>query len=36
MPVDNEWYHRLGDAWWDPDGVIAPLHEINPTRFAYF
>jgi 2-polyprenyl-6-hydroxyphenyl methylase/3-demethylubiquinone-9 3-methyltransferase len=36
MPVDNEWYHRLGDAWWDPDGVIAPLHEINPTRIAYF
>ena len=36
MPVDNEWYHRLGDAWWDPDGVIAPLHEINPIRIAYF
>ena len=36
MPVDNEWYHRLGDAWWDPDGAIAALHEINPTRVAYF
>lgn len=36
MPIDNEWYHELGDAWWDPEGVIAPLHEINPTRVAYF
>lgn len=36
MPVDNEWYHRLGDAWWDPNGVVGPLHEINPTRIAYF
>ena len=36
MPVDNEWYHRLGDAWWDSEGIIAPLHEINPTRVAYF
>ncbi len=36
MPIDNEWYHRLGDAWWDPDGAIAALHEINPTRLAYF
>ncbi len=36
MPVDNEWYHRLGDAWWDPDGAIAALHEVNPTRVAYF
>lgn len=36
MPVDNEWYHRLGDAWWDPDGEIAALHEINPVRVAYF
>ena len=36
MPVDNEWYHSLGNAWWDPDGVIAALHEINPARIAYF
>ena len=36
MPVDNEWYHDLGDAWWDPDGVVGPLHEINPIRVEYF
>ena len=36
MPVDNEWYHDLGDAWWDPEGVVGPLHEINPIRVEYF
>ena len=36
MPVDNEWYHALGDDWWDTEGVMGPLHEINPTRVAYF
>jgi len=36
MPVDNEWYHDLGDAWWDPHGVMGPLHEINPVRVDYF
>ena len=36
MPVDNEWYHGLGDAWWDPEGVVGPLHEINPVRVEYF
>ena len=36
MPVDNEWYHRLGDAWWDPEGIVGPLHEINPARIEYF
>lgn len=34
--INNDWYHELGDAWWDPEGVIAPLHEINPTRLGYF
>ncbi len=36
MSIDNEWYHDLGDAWWDPDGVVGPLHEINPVRVDYF
>jgi 2-polyprenyl-6-hydroxyphenyl methylase/3-demethylubiquinone-9 3-methyltransferase len=36
MPIDNKWYDKLGDGWWDPDGIVAPLHEINPTRIAYF
>lgn len=36
MPVDNDWYHGLGDAWWDTEGVVGPLHEINPVRVDYF
>lgn len=36
MPINNEWYDELGDAWWDPDGRLALVHELNPTRLAYF
>lgn len=28
-------YDRLGDAWWDPAGAMAPLHRLNPTRLRY-
>lgn len=28
-------YDRLGDAWWDPAGAMAPLHRLNPTRIRY-
>ena len=28
-------YDRLGEAWWDPDGAMAPLHRLNPTRIRY-
>ncbi len=28
-------YDRLGDAWWDPKGAMAPLHKLNPTRIRY-
>ena len=36
--VDNDdvaRYDRLGDAWWDPKGAMAPLHKLNPTRIRY-
>lgn len=36
MPIDNEWYHHLGDAWWDTNGIVGPLHEVNPARTGYF
>jgi 2-polyprenyl-6-hydroxyphenyl methylase/3-demethylubiquinone-9 3-methyltransferase len=36
MTIDNRWYDRLGDSWWDEEGPVGPLHEINPARFAYF
>lgn len=36
MTIDNRWYDDLGDRWWDPAGPVAPLHDLNPARFAYF
>jgi 2-polyprenyl-6-hydroxyphenyl methylase / 3-demethylubiquinone-9 3-methyltransferase len=36
MTIDNDWYDGLGDSWWDSDGPIGPLHEMNPARFGYF
>jgi 2-polyprenyl-6-hydroxyphenyl methylase/3-demethylubiquinone-9 3-methyltransferase len=34
--IDNLWYDRLGDAWWDERGPLGLLHEMNPARFDYF
>lgn len=28
-------FGRLADDWWDPDGPLKTLHEINPLRIAY-
>ena len=28
-------YDRLGETWWDPNGAMAPLHRLNPTRIRY-
>ncbi len=33
--VDLARYNRLGEAWWDPDGPMGKLHEINPVRLRY-
>ncbi len=34
--VDNSWYDDLGDAWWDRNGPMRALHEVNPVRLEYF
>ena len=34
--IDNEFYDRLGDLWWDPQGPMSGLHEMTPTRLKYF
>jgi 2-polyprenyl-6-hydroxyphenyl methylase/3-demethylubiquinone-9 3-methyltransferase len=34
--IDNRWYDRLGDSWWDEAGPVGALHHLNPARFAYF
>lgn len=28
-------FSRLADRWWDPDGEMRPLHDINPLRTSY-
>ena len=34
--IDNRWYDDLADSWWDRDGPVAALHEVNPVRGGYF
>jgi 2-polyprenyl-6-hydroxyphenyl methylase/3-demethylubiquinone-9 3-methyltransferase len=28
-------FDSLGDAWWDLDGPMAPLHRLNPVRIGW-
>jgi len=28
-------FEALGDAWWDADGPMAPLHRVNPLRIGW-
>ncbi len=28
-------FDALGDAWWDEDGPMAPLHRLTPSRIAW-
>ena len=28
-------FDALGDAWWDPEGPMAPLHRLNPVRIGW-
>ena len=28
-------FDALGEAWWDPDGPMAPLHRMNPVRIGW-
>jgi 2-polyprenyl-6-hydroxyphenyl methylase / 3-demethylubiquinone-9 3-methyltransferase len=34
--IDNNYYDRIGDAWWDHSGPFCGLHEMNPVRVSYF
>ena len=29
------WYEELSGKWWDPQGEMKPLHDINPLRLGY-
>ena len=28
-------FDELAKSWWDPDGPMRPLHQLNPVRLAY-
>jgi 2-polyprenyl-6-hydroxyphenyl methylase/3-demethylubiquinone-9 3-methyltransferase len=28
-------FNALADEWWNPDGPMRPLHQLNPLRVAY-
>jgi len=34
-PEEIERFDRLAAEWWDPEGPMAPLHRMNPTRIDY-
>ena len=34
-PKEIDHFDRQAQSWWDPDGEMATLHAINPTRTAY-
>lgn len=37
MPIDNEFYNKHPDSWWDKHGLLHLLHTaVNPARFGYF
>ena len=29
------WYEAQANGWWDPEGDMKPLHDINPLRVGY-
>jgi 2-polyprenyl-6-hydroxyphenyl methylase/3-demethylubiquinone-9 3-methyltransferase len=35
MPDEVARFDALGEAWWDPDGPMAPLHRLNPVRIGW-
>lgn len=34
-PGEIERFARIADAWWDPRGKFAPLHQLNPVRLGF-
>src|SRR3982750_1419945 len=35
VPEEAERFGKLAADWWDPDGVSAMLHKLNPVRLKY-
>lgn len=34
-PAEVARFDRLASDWWDPNGPMRPLHQINPVRLAF-
>lgn len=34
-PLEIEKFSQLASEWWDPNGLLKTLHDINPTRIAF-
>lgn len=34
-PTEIEKFNQLADKWWDHNGELKTLHDINPTRIAF-
>jgi len=34
-PAELERFGRLAARWWDPDGPMRPLHDLNPVRLEF-
>lgn len=34
-PAEVEKFDALSSRWWDPNGEMAPLHDLNPVRTQY-
>jgi 2-polyprenyl-6-hydroxyphenyl methylase/3-demethylubiquinone-9 3-methyltransferase len=36
VAIDNNYYSEIGDSWWDAQGPLRALHDMNPARVGYF
>ena len=34
-PEEIARFDAVAARWWDPDGEMRPLHDLNPVRLAY-
>jgi len=34
-PAEIQKFDAMAKEWWDPDGPMKPLHQINPLRLQY-
>ena len=35
FPKEIKHFDQLAQDWWNPEGTMRPLHQLNPLRLAY-